>query len=291
MCKKEIVKIFLFIIASFFVLFYLSSAMGQRGGELGKPAELQAELRLYKTEYLLREPIWINIKVTNIGKEDGWFYFNSRMGLVIQDAKGKKYPCNVQASQFPVTIKVGDTLKDEFDLLVDYGISDNKFKLFGYLPPGRYTLFYSVKKGVKTEIDTFTIVQPKDEELKVMNLLKESYDLFIGKKYNEYIEKLNQIIYGYSQSNYAPHALFQKVTMYYIGAVPDLDKTIESYYQMLDTYPNSREAVEVLSYLTHYYKTKPDIPGLISYLNDFIKEYPETEVAKEAQKELAKIEE
>jgi len=293
MYRNGILKLVLFVVASFFTLFYLSSAIGQRGKDLGKPAKLKAELKLDKPEYLLREPVWVSIEVTNIGNEDGWFYFNSKTGLVIQDSKGKKYPCKVRVSQFPVTIKAGETLEDKINLLLDYGISDNKFKLFGYLPPEKYSVFYNVKKDVKSNSDTFTVMNPKGDELEAMSLLKESYDSLIEKnekKWDKSLSKLNELVEKFPTSKYVPCALFQISSIYEIH-FKNLDKTLNSYHMIINHHPNSGEAVKVLSYLVYYYKTKPDKPGLIKYLNDLIKKHPDTEVAKESQKELAKIKE
>jgi len=70
---RNLLFLITFLILSIFVITTL--AIGQRGRDLGKPAQLRAELELYKKEYLLREPIIVNMKVTNIGKEEGWLYF------------------------------------------------------------------------------------------------------------------------------------------------------------------------------------------------------------------------
>jgi len=265
---------------------------GRRGEEIGKPPKVEAKLNLYKNEYLVREPIWVKIQVTNVGKEAGKFSFVSFDGLVIKDSKGKNYPSNTTWEYSPIGIKPNETREQEFEvLLAGYGLPEDSFHVRWYLSPEKYTVFYSLRKDVKSEVCTFVVSMPKGDELEAMNLLKKSYDLFIEKKYNDCLTKLNQIIQEYPQSNYAPYAVFQKVSLYRIGAIEDLNKTIESYNQMVNSYPNSREAVEVLSSLVHYYKTKPDIPGLITCLNDLIKKHPDTEVAKEAQKELAKIKE
>lgn len=302
MSKKTLTLFSLFLFFSFYSSLLVVSGLGQRrGGEIqGNPPELRIELELFKKQYLLREPIWARFKVTNIGDEAGKFYFSNVDALVIADSAGVVYPCSIAIERVAITISPGQTLEKASNLLLYYGIGEDKFRIHRYLPPGRYTIYYELNQWVgsdaykvyaKSQIDTFHVLQPKGTELKAMSLLKKSYDLSIEKKYNECLKKLNQIIEEHPQSNYAPYALFQKVSMYKIGAIPDLDKTIGSYYQMLNTYPNSREAVQVLSYLLHYYKTKPDIPGLINYLNGLLKRHPNTRVAEEAQKELAKIKE
>lgn len=302
MSKRILTLCFLLLFFIFYLSVLVVSGLGQRrGGEIeGSPPELRLELELFKKQYLFREPIWARFKVTNIGDGAGKFYFSNIDALVITDSVGIVYPCSIAIERVAITISPGQTLEKMSNILLYYGIGEDKFRIHRYLPPGRYTIYYELNQFVgsdaykvyaKSQIDTFQVLEPKGTELEAMSLLKKSYDLFIEKKYNECITKLDQIIQEYPQSNYAPYALFQKVSMYKIGAIPDLDKTISSYYQMLNSYPDSREAVQVLSYLVHYYKTKPDEPGLINYLNDLIKKHPGTAVAKEAQKELAKLEE
>ncbi|MGB2697983.1 MAG: hypothetical protein WBD28_09035 [Candidatus Zixiibacteriota bacterium] len=72
MFNKRILR-FVFISTLLFLWFSTSFGVvkGQiRTKDFGKPAtELEAKLILYKDQYLLREPIWVKITVTNRGVE------------------------------------------------------------------------------------------------------------------------------------------------------------------------------------------------------------------------------
>jgi len=285
-----------------FISCCLRAQVVRRGEEMGKPPKLEIELQLFKTQYLLREPIWARCKVTNVGTEPGKFYFDNLDALVIMDSKGKVYPCSMAIERVPITIKPGQTLEKEGNLFTYYyGIPENKFKIHRYLPLEKYSIYYELDQSVgsdnyrvkaKSKPYTFDVLNPEGNELKAMNLLKESYDLLVEKKNNwpKSLEKLIELTTNYPKSRYLPHALLEIASTYKIH-MKDSAKTLETYQKIIQNYPESREAVMVLSYLVHYYKTKPDIPGLINYLNDLIKKHPDTEVAKEAKKELAKIKE
>jgi tetratricopeptide (TPR) repeat protein len=275
------------------IVFILSCVYAQtvrRSEEMGKPPKLEAKLIMYKKEYLLREPIWIKVQVTNVGEKPGKFSFITHEGLVIKDSKGKGYPCNLTWESNPVTIEPKETFEEQLELLIEYGLPEDSFHVRWYLPSEKYTVFYSLRKDLKSEVCTFQVSTPEGDELKAMNFLKESHDLFIQKRYNESISKLNRIIQEYPKSRYVPYALFKLSGIYKI-ALEDFDKALEIYRKIINDFPNSGEAISRLSSVIYYYNTKPDKPGLINYLNDLMKKHPNTEVAKEAQKELAKIRE
>ena len=301
MLTQETSKAFLIVLFLFFCCVLTSLAIGQRRGEKvqGKPPKLEIDLGLDKTRYSLREPIWVKFKVTNVGSEAGKLYFTNVDALVIKDAKGEVYPCSVYIERVPITVKPGQTLQKQSNILQYYGTPENKFKIHRYLPPEKYSVYYELNHCVasdsyrvkaKSETYTFEISDPKGDELKAMNLLKESHDLFIEKKYNEAISALNNIIEHYPKSVYAPYALLEVSSIYNL-ALEDSAKALEIYRRLINDFPNSREAISRLSSMIYYYNTKPDKPGLISYLNELIKKHPDTEVAKEAQKELAKLKE
>lgn len=267
-------------------------AVGQRGKDLDKPAtELEAKLILYKDQYLLREPIWVKVTVTNKGEEEGWFYFARVTGFKIKDSKGEEYPCHVSFSTSGANIiKAGQTLEDETNLLLWYGLPESKYKVWRYLPPEKYTIYYQLDKFAKSQVYHFEIVKPEGNELKAMKLLRDSYNLIVEKKNNEAIDKLNQLITQLPQSVYAPHALWEMAVKYKIF-IKNTQETKETYQKLVNDFPHSREAVDALSDLVNTYITQKDETGCISYLNDLIENYPNTDIANEAQKQLEKLDE
>jgi len=274
--SNKILKVTFFIITSFVGLTYLSPAVGQRGRDLGKPAKLGAELKIYKTEYQLREPIWVELKAINIRDEKGYFYFYT--SLHIEDSKGQTYPCQVYNTMFPTTIEPQETLEYEFNVLNEYGIpEEDKFRIFRYLPPEKYTIYYHLQKNVKSGIYNFKVVQPEGEELKAMNLLKESYDLFIERKWEESTNKMREIFEKYPKSRYAPFSLLRTAN------------TLQEFYELIENYPNSREAVRAVSGIADIFRRKKDKAGYIDSMNGLIKKFPNTDISKEAGKQKKQI--
>ena len=187
----RILALFTVFLSFFFILILLAS--GQRRGEKveGEPPQLRVEIELNKREFLVGEPIWANCRVTNIGDKAGKFYFENVDALKITDSKGVAYQCSIAIERVPFTIKPGQVVEKESDLLYYYGIPENKFKLYNYLPSEKYSIYYELSHFVgsetykiyaKSPIDTFQVVEATGDEIKALNLLRESNNLLIEKK-------------------------------------------------------------------------------------------------------------
>jgi len=285
MLKKKIFRLFAIVAILYFSTVFISFAMGQRRGEKikGNPPKLKIELQLLKTQYLLRESIWARCKVTNVGAEPGKFYFDNLDALVIMDSKGKVYPCSIAIERIPVTIKPGQTLEKEGNLLGYYGVPETKFRIQRYLPPEKYAVYYELNQTVgsekykvyaRSQIDTFEVLEPKDDELKAMNLLKESYDLRIQKKDKESLEKLKELVQKYPKSRYCLYALLKTAG------------SLEAWYDLIKRFPDSRVAVQAVGSIALTYLYKKDKQGYIDAMNNLIKKYPKTDIAKEAETHL-----
>jgi len=254
---------------------FIAIARGQRGKDLGNPAtELEVQLILYKSEYLLREPIWVKITVTNVGKEKGWLYFTAVEDFRIKDSKNKEYPSNVSTSGSPGTIKPGETWEDETNLLFWYGLPEDKYRVYWYLPPEKYTIYFQLSNGIRSASYEFEVLEPKGDELRAMTLLKESYDLLIERKWDKSTNKMREIYQKYPNSRYAPFSLLRTAS------------TLEDFYKLIQEYPNSREAPRVINAITDIFKREKDKAGCIDSLNSLMKRFPNTDISKGAEKQL-----
>lgn len=289
--KKSLSNLLLSALVFMCICCFSVFAPGQRGRDLGKPAtELEAKLLMYKDQYLLREPIWIKMKVTNIGEQEGWFYFCTRGCLEIKDSKGKVYQSQVASSLSPVTIKPDETLEYEFNILGCFGAAESKFRLRYYLPVEKYSIIFKLTENVSSEAYQFEILKPKDNELKAMNLLKQSYDLLVKKESDFRLKALDKIIKNYPNSVYAPKAYYERSLVYGI-TLRDFNEKLNTFSKLVEGYPNSREAVHSLTYIVDTYINKKDKTGVLNYLENLIKDNPNTAVAIEAEKQLEKLDE
>jgi hypothetical protein len=257
------------------ILFISSCAHHQqvrRWGETSPPPKLEAKLELYKKSYLVREPIWVNIQVTNTGKQEGEFYFMTYDRLIISDSKGKKYPSHAFIEYInPVALKSHEILRQQFDILNNYGAPRDSFHVRWYLPSEKYNVYYDLLKNVKSEICTFQVSEPEGDELKAMNLLKEAYDLQIQRNDKESLGKLKELIRLYPKSQYYIYALLLSA-----GSLDD-------WYDLIQRFPNSGEAIQAIGSIALTYENKKDKQGFIDAMNNLIQKYPDTDIAKEAE--------
>jgi hypothetical protein len=242
-----------------------------------KESKLEVGLTLYETSYLLREPIWMKIKVTNVGLDTGRFYFRNFDALQITDSKGKIYPCRISVERHPRTINPGETLAKESNLLTWYGSPEDSFHVRHYLPPEKYSIYYALNKNVKSQTYHFEIHEPKNDELKAMNLLKEAYDLQVLKKDESYKDKLKELLKKYPESRYYVYALLMNAD------------SLDDWYDLIQRFPESREAVRAVRSIALTFEKEKDKKGYTQAMNGLIEKYPNTDIAKEAQKQLEKV--
>ena len=133
------------------VLFLLVSAPCGTAGDNQKLQQLQLEIGLSKTTFLLNEPIWLDATLTNVSTDtvriswmclpcrDGWF------DIKLEDDHGNVVPytgrVNIMASRHGWVIHSQEEYYECFDLPEFYGSFKNG--LIGstwlrFLPPGKY---------------------------------------------------------------------------------------------------------------------------------------------------------
>jgi len=290
MFGKKFLRISTFLILSSFFAFCSKAIAPPRGYVMKKPPILEAKLEFFKTKYLVREPIWVKVQVTNIGDKEGDFYFMTSDRLIIKDPKGKVYPSNISVEYIaPVTIGPHETLENEFEVLASYGLPEHRFAKgwWWYLPPNKYTVYYELSyllnKNVKSPVDTFEVLEPKGNEIKAMNLLVDSFNLLIEKKTKESLEKLDNLIHQYPNSVYASFAWLRKISIHRIY----LDSTTCN--ELIEKYPDSREAIAAIKVMSAIYQTQKDKKGFVNAMNDLIKKYPGTDISTEAEKQLKQV--
>ncbi len=58
---------------------------------------------------------------------------------------------------------------------------------------------------------------------------------------------------------------------------------------MIEDYPDSREAVAAVQVMSAIYQAKEDKNAFTNAMNDLIREYPDTDISREAQKQLDQV--
>jgi hypothetical protein len=271
-----------------------STAPAQRRGDpyrdLSKepPLQLELGLKLFKKIHLFREPIWVKVSVTNVGGHSGMFTFATGEALVITDSVGITYSPSAHFGRGMSEIEAGETWEHHLSLSTfGFGFPHSeKNKGYWYLPVGRYIIRYQLtQSGVsggnlnaESSTDTFRVLQARGDEAEALDLLVQSYDLRIKKKYDESRQRLHELVEKHPKSPYVPWAM------------RSLAVTPEAYREIIRKYPYSGEAVQAVVDIAGYFMNSKDKQGYIDAMNSLIAEYPNTEIAEAAERRLANIE-
>jgi hypothetical protein len=282
-------KLVLLVTLSLVLVCTVASRRGDPYRDLSQepPLRLELGLKLYKKTFLFREPVWVKVSVTNVGEHSGMFTFETGEALVITDSVGITYSPNVHFGRGMSEIEAGETWQHHLSLSTfGYGSPHSeKVKGYWYLPVGRYTIRYQLNQSgvsggrldVESSTDTFWVLEARNEDAEALKLLIESYDLHIQKKYDEAIQRLQGLVEKYPNSPYVPWAMRE------VAVTPD------AYREIIRKYPYSGEAVQAVVDIAGYFMNKKDKQGYVDAMNSLISEYPNTEIARAAERRLANI--
>ena len=245
---------------------------------------LKLEIKTSKDVFLLSEPLWLDVTLTNIRQNS----VRSLCGLCIPcqcqfsvqvtDKKGENLNYTgprwdfVPGSGF--LINPGESFYECLDLTEYFGelksLEDHFFK---QLKPGKYRVKsgYAMKgKSIYSNEIVFEVKSASGSEEEAYNLLKKAWTLFFQKKRDEMREHLREIIIQYPNSVYAEKAY------------KELFLTVE----LIEKCPNSGYTESALQRLTDTLslEKKQDV------LHTVIAEHPSTRSARFGEKMLKKLE-
>ncbi|MFX1537680.1 MAG: hypothetical protein ACFFDI_26075 [Promethearchaeota archaeon] len=247
-------------------------------------ALLKLEINYSKDSYLLSEPIWLDLTLSNVS----------------EDTVRIIGPCvHCGDTRFVVVSSKGDTLTYRgIEAEVAYGSgslldpSEKKYNCFNFLDyygeresilrlklkPDRYTvhaIYYGSKCGkITSNKTTFKVTEVPEVELQPLKLLKQGYSAQISKSPNLSTESFEQIINQFPQSVYAELAS------------KELASTDSLKMEMLKKYPDSGFTKWILSRVT----SKMTAERKRNLLQKVIKDFPNTRAAKFAEKMFKTIE-
>jgi hypothetical protein len=236
-------------------------------GTTGDNRKLQLEIGLSKETYLLNEPIWLDVTLTNVSADT--------LRIVPLDP-----PC-----QGGVGIELRDSLKgfilnpgelcyDCFDLLQLYcsskikGLIDAYFLRF--LPTGKYKV-RALYRSAYSQVIEFEIIEPIGDEKEAYQLLHKAFPFLLDKKTDLMNQTLQELINRFPNSVYVEKAhreLFQRS-------------------ELVEKFPNSGYNRVNLKVLTH--KLAPREKR--EFLEKVIRYHPESRSANFAQQMLKWLEE
>lgn len=236
-----------------------------------------------KDKYLVGEPIWVDLYVTNNGKEEAtirpldtwWWEF--KVHLVNSKGDTAKYSGYlVEGTPRPgPSIRPEETYYHCFNLSEDFGtwIDEYRPPLLKILKPGSYTLQVSQKGIVSNKIE-FKVESPTGDE-------KKAYSLYLeAARYHLNIQKADELLHKYPRSVYADLACYEMGVSY--GMDNDVQTYLKYAKKLISDYPNSGFIQRVL-WDTVKNKTQTQQKNELA---EIIKNHPDTRAARFAEKLL-----
>ena len=240
--------------------------------------KLKIEIDLYKTEFLLMEPIWFEITLTNLDTDTIEASFlcpeckNNSLSLELFNEQGMivKYSGGIatlagNGSTFEIESK--QKFIKSFNLLEYFG--NYKFGLFGrayfrYLPTGEYTV-RATQHGNSSKWKKFEIIEPQGRK-------KEEYDDMINAYIGKRDTKSNSEMIKYISNN--PRSIYIEKILWDINNLKDI----------IELFPNSGYCNSAIKLLVLSKKNK----GKQEFLQKIILNNPNSRSAKYAKQILNK---
>jgi hypothetical protein len=263
------------------VVFLLVSATY---GATGNDQQLKLEIELSKMIFLVGEPIWLDVTLTNVSTDtvrilglclpcrDGSF------DIEIEDGDGNVMtysgPVNVMTSRKGWLIEPNEQYYNCFNLSQFYGSFKNG--LIGstwlrFLPPGKYRVRALYLHTYSQRLE-FEVLEPEGEEKQAYDELYNAFlSLFPGRQFDSVIQRLEKLIERFPNSVYIEKAYWH---------LPD-DRGF------LQRFPNSGFNESNLRILTSELASEQKR----EFLEKVIQDYPESRSAKFARQMLKWLEE
>lgn len=199
-----------------------------------------------KSEYLLDEPIWLDILAVSTSDEvqtknppalGGWWF-----ELLITNEDGDTLPYEGPRPLFstvPVdTVGPGDTLYRCIDLLNAFGRKPPWLSATLSIEPGTYQLTAQYVKGEVSNTVSFSVVPPTGDERQAHALLTDGLRHRFSKQSEQGVRELEQLLTDYPTSAYAARACV-RLAGAYSSKEPRRDEFDSVVRKLIVMYPNS----------------------------------------------------
>jgi tetratricopeptide (TPR) repeat protein len=277
------------------ILISLFFLIGVVSGESTTNEEVAFEIET-KDKYLLREPVWIDLYLTNNCEEDITIRPLDLPWLVLQvllvNSKGdtlKYRGMHFEHGRLPggYVVEPNETYHHFVNLLTSFGETTYALeKGLGrfYLEEDTYTLQMNYKGLVSNKI-RFKVERPKSNEEEAHELLKEAYYYDLKLENQKTIDILQRLIDKYPKSVYADLAYYELAGHY--GLVGEPERTHGYLKKLILNYPDSHFSLKALPGLIREMKKDEKI----GFLKEIIEKQPKTKASHWAKESLKALEE
>ncbi len=262
------------------------------------------ELKPEKNEYLVGEPVWISVCLYNNSSDVIYISrYQLKASMVVKDHHGNQYKLTsfIDFLYFP-TLYPGDSLSFFRNIDMDYGTRYNAGN-FSVFPPGQYTV--TCQKNMindpmllpgefkqlairSFEITSnqigFRVVEPEGDEAEAFRL----YNRFRGRE-----EKSKRLDYAVRLIEEYPNSAYIECAHICVLSLCDTKDYEELFWkynwQLLNKYPDSHFVEDAVTNREQFFRNNRDSQGARAFFEEIILDHPATEVAKEAQWRLNRL--
>lgn len=240
------------------------------------------ELFLEKSQYLLGEPIFVNVKFTNYdpnGLEISADYLEWSLKVYDGNAKKLSGGCGMSVLRHPdIPLSANQSIEKALDVVDCFGLDFRYAELekggFAQLPVGKYTVLGTIRNIVSERLH-FEVVMPTGRDAEVFQLFDAaskatavSFSNFRKQNSEQRLqdfEAINDAVMNlyrmYPDHIYTQKALWELITRAFrfakLDEIWNVSSVDELYSRFYREYPNSPYLVDIVSYhFEHYERTK-----------------------------------
>lgn len=287
------------------------SNLNSGSNKYSSKSNFEVEISSNKSEYYQLEPVWITVKIKNIGSAIDSFSFinNDYMlrNLIVSDMNGNDLKGNFPLIEYgnPDYIKLKSNEQMSFDICVNFAFGENKllkdhpiyiFYPEYYFEKGKYEVKFKFDKdisGIGREHDNkfinsnkieFSVKTPDKNEMKIFNRIIEinKTNEYENQNGNEFITDLKKLYDKNQNSIYSEELFYNYIhnTAYKNAKSGEFLDLLKSFYEKYpDSYFNQKVAESlILLIVNNTDKTKEEV---INYLKEIMDKHPNTKI-KEA---------
>ncbi|MGB2698553.1 MAG: hypothetical protein WBD28_11950 [Candidatus Zixiibacteriota bacterium] len=256
--------------------------------------KLKLETDLSKEMYVVSEPIWLDITLTNISQDTvrtfGPCIPCGDTKLQIINEKGDTLPYVGVKADFAGSghlMQSGEQIYNCHNILEYYGNREDLIRF--RLRPGEYSVqatYYGSKSGIiNSQKTNFEVKEPAGSEKEALTILKNGYSAQISKESESAIENFETLIQKFPKSVYVETAYFYLAASYQIYK-GDAEKCRNLKVETLEKFPDSGYSRGIIAFLVRGKEPSQQK----NFLLETTKKHPHTRAAKFAQKILDKSE-
>ncbi len=249
------------------------------------------EVALSKNQYVLREPIWLDVTLTNVGvdtqRTDGLIFPNhQRFMIELKDASGHTMGhtgLRYEIAPHPgyLTIEPGQADYKSFNILPLFAFSESSFLLHStvpFIPTGLYTVQVYFE-GTASAILNFSVIVPTGQAREALDLIEQARGYWAKDNRSTAGQKLKEAVERFPDGPYAE--LCCRLSLEFAPeAWPDgmqgtCDKTSRP-RDLLEKYPNSGNSGGWIEDITR----DMDLQAKSAFLDSLAEAHPNSRSAK-----------